>query len=127
MDDETVDVEGIAKEDVVDAINDPENTGAMELLTDYYTALNKNDGSLEKMLKNARACAQMLYDGKRYEEVIMWLDTIATVISDSEGPESEAYMAITEDEKLETLKLKASDKSLGEEEEEDDDYGDNDE
>lgn len=126
MDEDTIDVEGIAKEDVLDAINDPENQGAMELLTDYYTALNKQSGSLEKMLKNARACAQMLYDGKRYEEVVMWLDTIATVISDSDGPESEAYMAFTEDEALENLKLKATDKSLGDEEE-DDDYGDEDE
>lgn len=126
MDEDTIDVEGIAKEDVLDAINDPENQGAMELLTDYYTALNKQSGTLEKMLKNARACAQMLYDGKRYEEVVMWLDTIATVISDSDGPESENYMAFTEDEALETLKLKATDKSLGDEEEEDD-YGDDDE
>ena len=126
MDEDTTDVEGIAKEDVLDAINDPENQGAMELLTDYYTALNKQSGTLEKMLKNARACAQMLYDGKRYEEVVMWLDTIATVISDSDGPESENYMAFTEDEALETLKLKATDKSLGDEEEEDD-YGDDDE
>ena len=68
----------------------------------------------------------MLYDGKRYEDVVVWLDTIATVISDSDGPESEAYMAFTEDEALETLKLKASDKSLGDEEEEDD-YEDDDE
>lgn len=126
MDDETVEVDGIAKEDVVDAVGDLENTDALELLTDYYTALNKVDSGVEKMLKNARACAQMLYDAKRYEEVVMWLDTIATVISDSDGPESEAYMAFTEDEKLETLKLKAADKSLGEEEEEDD-YGNEDE
>ena len=126
MDEDIADVEGIAKEDVLDAVNDPENTDALELLTDYYTALNKAGGGVEKMLKNARVCAQMLYDAKRYEEVSMWLDNIATVISDSDGPESEAYMAFTEDEKLEALKLKATDKSLGEEEEEDD-YGDDDE
>ena len=125
MDEDTIDTD-IAKEDVVDAINDPENLDALELLTDYYTALNKADKGIESMLKNARKCAQMLYDGKRFEEVVMWLDTIATVISDSDGPESEAYMAFTEDEALETLKLKATDKSLGEEEEEDD-YGDDDE
>ena len=125
MDEDTIDTD-IAKEDVVDAINDPENLGALELLTDYYTALNKADKGIESMLKNARKCAQMLYDGKRFEEVVMWLDTIATVISDADGPESEAYMAFTEDEKLEALKLKAADKSLGEEEEEDD-YADDDE
>ena len=125
MDEDTIDTD-IAKEDVVDAINDPEHLGALELLTDYYTALNKEGKGTESMLKNARKCAQMLYDGKRFEEVVMWLDTIATVISDSDGPESEAYMAFTEDEALETLKLKATDKSLGEEEEEED-YGDDDE
>ena len=125
MDEDAIETD-IAKEDVVDAINDPENLGVLELLTDYYTALNKADKGIESMLKNARKSAQMLYDGKRYEEVVMWLDTTATVISDSDGPESEAYMAFTEDEALETLKLKASDKSLGEEEEEED-YGDDDE
>ena len=93
MDEDTVDTD-IAKEDVVDAINDPENLGALELLTDYYTALNKTDKGIENMLKNARKCAQMLYDGKRFEEVVMWLDTTATVISDSDGPESEAYICV---------------------------------
>ncbi len=115
----------IARADVVDAITDLENEGALLLLTDYYHELSGANATIEKRISTAKTCAKMLYDAKRYEDVLVWLDEIATLVSDQDGPDSEAYMAFTEDESLETLKMNASDRSLGEEEE--DDYGNDDE
>ena len=126
MDEETENVGSITREDVVDAIEDEENGEALNLLTEYYEQLSGKGSSVEKRVTNAKKCAQLLYDAKRYEDVLVWLDLIATSISDKEGPDSEAYMAFTEDEDLEALRMKATDKSLGDEEEVDD-YEDDDE
>ena len=110
----------IAKADVVDALQDLENDNALTLLTDYYSELCGPDGTAEKRIENAIVCGEMLYEAKRYEEVLVWLDEIATMISDEEGPDSEIYMAFTEDEDLEALRMKASDRAVGDEEDEDD-------
>lgn len=121
-------MEDITTEDIVDALTDNENTEALDLLTHYYENKCKEDGqTTAARIKHATHCAKMVYDAKRYEDVVAWLDTIATKISDEDGPDSEEYAAFVEDEELETLRLKATDKALGEEEEDDDDYNDDDE
>ena len=125
MDEDEVEAGDITREDVVDAIEDAENAEALNLLTEYYTQSNAKGAAIGKKISNAKKCAQMLYDAKRYEDVLVWLDVVATNISDKEGPDSEAYMAFTEDEDLEALRMKATDKSLGDEEEEE--YEDDDE
>ena len=127
MDEEAEDVVGggVTREDVVDAIEDEENGEALNLLTEYYEQMSGKGVATGKRVINAKKCAQLLYDAKRYEDVHVWLDLVATNISDKEGPDSEAYMAFTEDEDLETLRMKATDKSLGDEEEEE--YEDDDE
>ncbi len=125
MDDDNVDGGSITRADVVDAIEEEGNGEALGLLTEYYEEQNGEDATIELRIKNARKCAQMLYDAKRYEDVLVWVDVIATNISDKEGPDSSAYMAFTENEDLEALRMKATDKSLGDEEEED--YEDDDE
>ena len=120
-------MEDITTEDVIDALTDLENESALDLLTSLYEKWSKEDGqTIEARIKYATRCAQMVYDAKRYEDVTLWLDTIATTISDEEGPDSEEYAAFVEDEGLETLRMKATDKVLGDEEEEDD-YSDDDE
>ena len=124
MDEEVENSGSITREDVVDAIGDEENGEALNLLTEYYEQMSGRGVSILKRVTNAKKCAQLLYDAKRYEDVLVWLDLISTNISDKEGPDSEAYMTFTEDEDLETLRMKASDKSLGDEEEE---YPDDDE
>lgn len=126
MDDTKLNLEEITREDVVDAIEDPENTGAFDLLTQYYDQQNSEGGAKDGVTKNALLVAQMLYDAKRYDDVQIWLDIIATRISDKEGPDSESYVAFTEDEDLEALRLKAADKSIGDEDMDDDDFGDDD-
>lgn len=122
-DDEVMSSGGVTREDVIDAIEDEENDEALNLLTEYYEQMSGKGVAIAKQVTNAKKCAQMLYDAKRYEDVLVWLDLIATNISDKEGPDSEAYMAFTEDEDLENLRMKATDKSLGDEEE---DYEDED-
>ena len=127
MDEEEIIAGGdIAREDVVDALEDTDNTDALSLVTEYYVQVNgKNEGVATK-IKTARKCAELIFKAKRFEEVNIWLDEIATLISDEYGPDSEEYMAFTEDEELEALRMKASDRSLGDEEEEED-YNDDDE
>lgn len=124
MDEEEVIGGDIAREDVVDALEDIDNDSALMLVTEYYVQENGRDGDIETKIKNAKKCAELIYKAKRYEEVNIWLDEIATEISDEFGPDSEEYMAFTENEELETLRMNASDRSLGDEEEED--YGDDD-
>lgn len=126
MDEDEVIGGDIAKEDVVDALEDTDNDGALSLVTEFYVQVNGKDDAIAAKIKNARKCAELIFKAKRYEEVNIWLDEIATLISDEYGPDSEACMAFTEDEELETMRMNASDRSLGEEEEEED-YGDNDE
>ena len=125
MDEDNVDGGGISREDVVDAIEEGEDGDALGLLTEYYEEQSGVGATIDVRVKTAKKCAQMLYDAKRYEDVLVWLDLIATGISDKEGPDSDAYMAFTENEDLESLRMKATDKSLGDEEEED--YEDDDE
>lgn len=120
MDEDEVTGGDIAREDVIDALEDLENDGALMLCTEYYYQLNGKGADIEAMIKNAKKCAELIYKAKRYEEVNIWLDEIATEISDAHGPDSEEYMAFTENEELETLRMNASDRSLGDEEEEED-------
>lgn len=124
MDEEEITGGDIAREDVVDALEDIDNDGALSLVTEYYVQENGKDSGIEKKIKNAKKCAELIFKAKRFEEVNIWLDEIATEISDEYGPDSEEYMAFTENEELETLRMNASDRSLGDEEEED--YGDDD-
>lgn len=120
-------MQDISTEDVVDALTDHENQEALDLVTQLYESWIKEDGqTTSARIKYALRCAQMIYDAKRYEDVLVWLDTIATKISDEDGPDSEEYATFVEDEDLDTLRLKATDKALGEEEE-DDGYEDDDE
>ena len=116
----------VTKEDVIDALSDVENTDALALVTAYYEAQNDEDGwKLSAQLKNSKVCAKLIYDAERYEDVVVWLDMVATKISDEEGPDSEAYEAFASDEELEELRIKATDKSLGGDEEiTGDDYDD---
>ncbi len=128
MDEEEVIAGGdIAREDVVDALEDTDNVDALSLVTEYYVQLNGKDDSIAAKIKNATKCAELIFKAKRYEEVNIWLDEVATLISDEYGPDSEAYMSFTEDEELEALRMKASDRSLGDEEEEEEDYNSDDE
>ena len=128
MDEEEVIAGGdIAREDVVDALEDTDNADALALVTEYYVQVNGKADGVATKIKTARKCAELIFKAKRYEEVNIWLDEIATLISDEYGPDSEEYMAFTEDEELEAMRMKASDRSLGDEEEEEDEYGDNDE
>ena len=118
--DEEMEIAGnITRVDVVDALSDLENSDALTLLTQYYKELSGKGASIDKRIKNATVCTRLLLDAKRYEDVNVWLDDIATGISDKEGPDSEAYMAFTENEDLEEMRILAGDKSTGEEEEED--------
>jgi len=117
MDDTQID--GISEADVLDAVNDVENAEAVPLMVQFFNEINGKAPSLEMLISNAKRCATMFYDAKRYEDMLVLLDLIATQISDAQGPDSEAYMAFTEDEALEDLRLKATDKSLGEEDDED--------
>ena len=116
----------IVKEDVIDALEDTSNEDALMLLTEYYYQENGKKASIDTKIKNATKCAELIYKAKRYEDVGIWLDEVATEVSDSEGPDSDAYMSFTENEELETIRMNAGDRALGEEEE-DDDYGDDDE
>ncbi len=118
MDDEAQ-MDGISEADVLDAVEDIENTEAVPLMVQFYNELKGKDASVAAQVAHAKRCATMFYSAKRYEDMLVFLDLIATQISDNEGPDSEAYMAFTEDEALEDLRLKATDKSLGDEEDED--------
>ena len=121
-------MEDITIEDVTDALTDSENEGALDMVTALYEKWSKEDGqTIEARIKYATRCAQMVYDAKRHEDVVAWLDGIATKISDDEGPDSEEYAAFVEDEGLETLRANATDRIFGDDEEEDDDYNDDDE
>lgn len=128
MTNDDTEIEAIAEEDVIDAINDPESTDALELLELFFN--QKNDGSKDAdvLIANAKSCASMLFEAKRYEDVVEWLDTIATKLSDGEGPDSELYMQFAESDVLEDLRMKATDKIFGDEEgeEENDDFDDDD-
>ena len=127
--DDTQDMDHIAEEDMIDTINDPESTDALELLQLYFDQQCNGARDADTMIEQALTCASMLYEAKRYEDVVEWLDTIATRISDEEGPDSELYMSFAEDDRLEELKMKATDKIFGEDEQQDDedDYNDDDE
>lgn len=118
MDEDSQDIEGITREEVTDALADPENGEAVALLTLYYDQLNGEEPTTAARVKNAKVCAEMLLGLKRYEDVVGWLDAIATKLSDDEGPDSEAYMTFAEDEALEEIRMKATDKMFGDEEEE---------
>lgn len=110
-------MEEITQEDVIDALVDTENAEGLDLLTQFYEQHSKEGGfTIATRIKSAMRCAQMLYDAKRYEDVVAWLDTIATRISDEDGPDSEEYSAFVEDEGLDTLRMKATDKIFGEDE-----------
>jgi hypothetical protein len=123
MDDQIVG--GVTQEDVVDAIDDVENMEALDMLTALWKQWNKEEGfTAEKAIANAKRCAQMLYGAKRYEDVVSWLDAIALEVSKQEGAESDAYSAFIESEDLENLRMKAFDKSIEEEEEEEIDSDD---
>lgn len=128
MTNDELDMDAIAEEDVVDAINDPESTDALELLELYYRQKIDDSKDADVLIANAKTCATMLFDAKRYEDVVEWLDTIATKLSDNEGPDSELYMQFAESDVLEELRMKATDKTFGDEEgeEENDDYDDDD-
>lgn len=126
-DDTEIELEGIEKEDVVDAINDPENHEALALLGLYFEQLHGENADANELIKDALVCAKMLFEAKRYEDVVAWLDEVATKLSDEHGPDSEIYMEFAESEDLEDLRMKATDKIFGDEEEEDDDYDDDDE
>jgi hypothetical protein len=128
MTNDELDMDAIAEEDVVDAINDPESTDALELLELYYRQKIDDSKDADVLIANAKTCATMLFDAKRYEDVVEWLDTIATKLSDNEGPDSELYMQFAESDVLEELRMKATDKIFGDEEgeEENDDYDDDD-
>ena len=120
MDDQILS-EGITQEDVVDALSDIENMGALDTLTDLWRQWNNEEGfTAERAIMNAKRCAQMIYDAKRYEDVVSWLDSTALEVSKQEGAESDAYSAFIESEDLENLRMKAFDKSTEEEEEADD-------
>ncbi len=123
MDDES-EIGGISREDVIDAIADIDNEGGLTLLTEYYNELLGKSPANEKRIQMAVMCANLLLDAKRYEDVAVWLDDTATLISDTEGPDSEAYMNFAESEELEELKMKALDKASGAEEELDLEYDD---
>ncbi len=126
--DEDMNMDRIVKEDVVDAANDPEQTDTLDLLTLYYEQECGDGKDAEVLIKEAKDAAMILFEAKRYEDTVEWLDRVATKLSDEEGPDSELYMAFAESEELEELKMKATDKIFGgEEEEEEDDYGDDDE
>jgi hypothetical protein len=126
--DNDIDRERIEKEDVIDAINDAEKTDTLELLGLYFEQENAGSKDAAVLIGNAKDAATMLYDAKRYEDVVEWIDLMATKLSDNEGPDSELYMAFAESEVLEELKMKATDKIFGAEDEvEEDDYDDNDE
>jgi hypothetical protein len=120
MDEDEVVKGDIVKEDVVDALEDTSNEDALMLLTEFFYQENGKGPTMETKLKNARKCADLIWKAKRYEDVNIWLDQIATEVSDEYGPDSDEYMSFTEDEELETLRMNASDRSLGEEEEEED-------
>jgi hypothetical protein len=128
MTNDELDMDAIAEEDVVDAINDPESTDALELLELYYRQKIDDSKDADVLIANAKTCATMLFDAKRYEDVVEWLDTIATKLSDNEGPDSELYMQFAESDVLEELRMKATDKIFGDEEgeEENDDFDDDD-
>jgi hypothetical protein len=127
MDEEEI-IEGkIAKEDVIDALEEVENEDALSLLLDYYGQLSGAKATAESRVAAARKCAKMLYDAKRYDDIQPFLDDVATAISDDEGPDSEAYALFIEDEELETIRMDATDRTLGAEEEEEDSFDDEDE
>ncbi|GEM_PF-2354475 len=118
MDEEVTNIGDVTREDVTDIIQDGESESVLSLLSEYYFGLNGKNPAPEARVKNAIECATMLYKGKRYEDTIAWLDDIATQISDEEGPESDAYVLFTEDPDLETLRMDATDRIFGGDEEE---------
>lgn len=125
MDDQILAEDGLTQEDVTDAVNDTENLEALDLLTQLFKKWNKEEGiSAQGIIKNAKRCAQMLYDAKRYEDVVIWLDSATLEVAKKEGAESDTYSAFVESEDLENLRMKAFDKSTEEEEELDDDEDD---
>jgi hypothetical protein len=126
--DEDMNMDRIAKEDVIDAANDPEQSDTLDLLTLYFEQECGESKDAAVIIKEAHDAAMILFDAKRYEDTVEWLDRVATKLSDEEGPDSELYMAFAESEELEDLRMKATDKIFGgEEEEEDDDYNNDDE
>ncbi len=126
--DEDMNMDRIVKEDVVDAAGDPEQTDTLDLLTIYFEQECAGSKDADVLIKEAKAAATILFEAKRYEDTVEWLDRVATKLSDEEGPDSELYMAFAESEDLEDLRMKATDKIFGgEEEEEDDDYDNDDE
>lgn len=125
--DEDINIDRIAKEDVVDAASDPEQADTLDLLTLYFEQECGESKDADVLIKEAKAAATILFEAKRYEDTVEWLDRVATKLSDEEGPDSELYMAFAESEDLEDLRMKATDKIFGGEEEEEDDYNDDDE
>ena len=127
MDEDTIISGGLTREDVTDAIEDEENHEALNILTQFYVELCGTGAKTDKKIKNVLRCAKMLYDAKRYEDTAVWLDMVGTKISDTDGPDSDIYAAFIEDEDIEALRMKATDKALGDEEVDEDEFGDDDE
>lgn len=119
-------LETIEVEDVIDAVNDPENGEATDLLTLYFEQLHDDGANADVLIRDALLCSKMLFDGKRYEETVAWLDEVATKLSDEQGPDSDIYMEFAESEELEEIRMKVTDKIFGDEEE-DNDFEDEDE
>lgn len=126
MDEDTTVSGGVTREDVIDALEDLENAEALNTVTEFYEELSAGK-SVGDRIKNVVRAAQMIYDAKRYEDTVVWLDMMGTKFSDSDGPDSDVYTAFVEDEDIESLRMKATDKALGDEEEEMDDFEDDDE
>ena len=126
MDNDSMNSGEVREEDLIDALADTENAEALEMLTLYYDQEKGPGADIAKEIKTALMCAEMLYKAKRYEDVVAWLDEIATRVSDENGPDSEEYMEFAENEKLEELRSKATDRMFGydeeEEDEDDEDY-----
>ncbi len=117
----------IAREDVIDALADPENEDALMILTEFYYQENGQDAAFEEKIENALECAKLLFDERRYGDVGIWLDEIGTEFSDQYGPDSDEYVAFTENEDLEALRMEATERAMNQEEESDDEYDDDDE
>ncbi len=114
----------VSKEDVIDAIAE-ESEERLELLSELWRSMNEEGGTTPaKYVAHSLACAEMLYKAKAYQDTLDWLETIGEEIIKAEGEESEAYVAFSEDEDLETLRMNALDRSGLEEEEEEEFSGD---
>ena len=108
----------ITEEDVVDAI-DEENESRLDLLTDFWQVLvDEEKGSIPKLIAHTITCAKLLYSAKAYQDTLDWLDATGLTIAKTYGEESGEYEAFIENEDLENLRMNALDKNAAEEDEE---------